>query len=152
VLIAREAIVARDLAGVAPGARVRVLAQGVGDIDAAATEALLSGISFAPPAPVHLSAEEGDDGATAVSWIRRSRIGWRWVDGIDAPLGEESERYRVAITPEGGGERIVETVVPRIALSGAERVTGNKISVRQIGTHALSGPAELWLPPVGENA
>lgn len=152
VLLVSDAIAARDIAGIAPGGVVRVLAQGVGDVDAVAAEAPITGISFAPPAPVHLSVEESGDGTAVVTWVRRSRIGWRWVDGIDAPLGEESERYRVTVTSEAGEARAVETEVPGIILSAAERATGNRIAVRQIGTHALSEAAEIQLPPIGENA
>lgn len=152
VLLAREALATRELPGISPEARIRVLAQGVGDVEAAATSAIATGISLAPPAPVHMAAMESPDGTTEIRWIRRSRIGWRWVDGMDAPLGEESERYRVAIIREGGSERIVETVSPTLVLSADERDAGARIQVRQIGTHALSPAAELRIPPLGESA
>lgn len=151
ILIAREAIVTPDLPGMAPGSMVRVLAQGAGDAEAAATSAVVSGISCAPLAPVHLAAVEASDGTTGIEWVRRSRIGWRWVDGIDAPLGEESERYRVTITADGA-ERIVEVATPAFVLTAEERGVGSTIQVRQIGTHAVSLAAELWLPPLGESA
>jgi hypothetical protein len=152
VLLTRDALATHDLPGISPGSRIRLLAQGVGDIEAAATSALATGISFAPPAPVHLAAMEAAGGMTEIRWVRRSRIGWRWVDGLDAPLGEESERYRVTIAPVGGGERIVEVGAPVFVLTPEERSAGNTIQVRQIGTHAVSPPAELWLPPLGESA
>lgn len=149
VLVARDAIATQELAGVAPGSTVRVLAQGVGDVDAAAAEAHVTGISFAPPAPVHLSAVETGDGATAIAWVRRSRIGWRWADGIDTPLGEESERYRVTIICDGG-EQTVEASIPAFTLAADARRAAIRITVRQIGTHGVSPPATLPLPPLGE--
>jgi hypothetical protein len=36
-------------------------------------------------------------------------------------------------------------------LTPEERGAGNTIKVRQIGTHAVSPAAELWLPPLGES-
>jgi len=151
-LLTRDGLAALDLPGIAPGSRIRLLAQGVADIEAIAGSAVISGISIAPPAPVHLVAAEAIDGATEIRWVRRSRIGWRWVDGLDAPLGEESERYRVTVAPVGGGERAVEVAAPRFMLAPEDRGTGNLIQVRQIGTHAVSAAAELWLPPLGESA
>jgi hypothetical protein len=151
VLIARDGLVVQDLPGTVQGRTVRILAQGVGDTEAVPASATVSGVSFAPLAPVHLTASETAGGITEVRWVRRSRIGWRWIDGRDAPLGEETERYRVAVRPEGGVERVIETEVPAISLAGDERALGNAIQVQQIGTHALSRPATLWLPPLGES-
>lgn len=152
VLIARDALSLQDLPGVAPGSPVRVLAQGVGDVEAAMASAVSTGVSIAPPAPVQLRATEAPDGTAEIRWIRRSRNGWRWVDGLDAPLGEESERYRVTVVPGEGAVRTVETDVPLFTLAAGERETGNLIQVRQIGTHALSPAAELWVPAFGESA
>lgn len=76
--------------------------------------------------------------------MRRSRIGWDWIDGVDAPLGEESERYQVTILRAEGPE-LVEMFEPRIALSAGERAAATGIVVRQIGAHGLSRPAMLEL-------
>ncbi|MBC9034299.1 hypothetical protein IAG41_18070 [Sphingomonas sp. JC676] len=151
-LLTRDALAMHDLPGISAGSRIRVLGQGVGDVEAAATSAVATGISLAPPAPVHLAAVEAADGTTEIRWVRRSRIGWRWVDGLDAPLGEESERYRVTIAPTSGAERIVEVGTSGFILSPEERGVGNSIQVRQIGTHAVSPATELWLPPLGDSA
>jgi hypothetical protein len=76
--------------------------------------------------------------------MRRSRIGWDWIDGVDAPLGEESERYQVTIE-RAEGPWVVEVPEPRLALSAGERIAATRISVRQIGSHGLSPPARLEL-------
>ncbi|MET0310370.1 MAG: phage tail protein [Sphingomonas sp.] len=151
VLIAREALAIQDLPGIEAGARVRILAQGVGDAEAATASVFVTGISIAPPAPVQLMATELPDGTTEIRWVRRSRLGWRWMDGLEVPLGEEGERYRVAIGPEGAPERVVETNTPTVLLAAGDRGAPNRIRVQQIGTHALSRPAELWLPILGES-
>src|SRR3546814_7531130 len=65
-----------------------------------------------PPSPVHVTASLLADGSVNVQWIRRSRQGGGWIDGVDAPLGEESERYRVPLRHLAGSERIVDVSQP----------------------------------------
>ena len=144
VLIEAAALVTLDLPIQAVGTSARVLAQGVGDEDAAEAAAAMIGISIVPPAPVHLRIYDLPDGSAEVRWMRRSRIGWDWIDGVDAPLGEESERYQVTILRAEGPE-LVEMFEPRIALSAGERAAATGIVVRQIGAHGLSRPAMLEL-------
>lgn len=132
------------------GADLRVMAQGVGDEGGAIVPVQPNGISVVPPAPVHLRATLLGGGGTRLDWVRRSRIGWDWIDGVDAPLGEESERYLVTI--EGNGEkRAVETPVPELMLDAADQMVPLVVRVRQIGSHGLSPAAELSLPPLGES-
>ncbi len=95
-----------------------------------------------PPCPVHLAATSADDGVD-LSWTRRSRLGWRWIDGIDAPLGEETERYRVTIAPDDGPERTEETTARLIHLSAGDLPA--LASVRQVGACGLSPPATIRL-------
>jgi hypothetical protein len=145
VLLGADALVTQDLSIQAVGSSVRVLAQGVGDEDAAEAAAAMSGISIVPPAPVHLRIVDLPDGSAEVRWVRRSRSGWDWIDGVDAPLGEESERYQVAIARTEGPPQIVETAETRFALTAGERVATIGVVVRQIGSHGLSPPAALEL-------
>jgi hypothetical protein len=105
----------------------------------------VTGISIVPPCPVHLQAQ-----GETVRWVRRSRNGWRWIDGVDAPLGEESELYRVTIAPVGGIERTEEIGVATVALSAEDRELGCSVTVRQTGAHGLSPPATIELPPSGD--
>lgn len=55
----------------------------------------VTGRALQPLSPVHGAAHVLADGAIIFSWTRRSRTGFGWVDGVDAPLGEEYERYAV---------------------------------------------------------
>ena len=48
-----------------------------------------------PLSPAHGKVEYRDDGTVKISWIRRTRIGGDSWAGLDVPLGEEVERYRV---------------------------------------------------------
>ena len=69
---------------------------------------LIQGTTLRPLSPVFLSARRESDGAILIRWVRRSRQGWAWLDGIDAPLGEAAERYRLRVQSVGGTTRQIE--------------------------------------------
>ncbi|MBX9796086.1 phage tail protein [Sphingomonas sp.] len=120
------------------GGPVALLASGAGDGDGPVrADVTLTGASLAPPAPVHLRVA-----ADELRWARRSRAGWRWADGGDAPLAEERERYRLSVRDGDALLFTAETSEPRIdrALLPAGRV-----EVCQLGTFAASPPAVLTL-------
>jgi hypothetical protein len=122
------------------GGTVRVLASGVGDVDGpAATSAILSGASVLPPTPVHLVV--APDIPDTLRWIRRSRAGWRWIDGVDAPLGEGSEQYSVTITHGDGSVRTITGDTPSVAILAEDRTA--TATVRQVGTLGLSPPSQI---------
>lgn len=151
-LVAADALAVMALPLGALGATARLLAEGAGDAgEPAEAMAAITGISVVPPSPVHLAGTLLADGSTEVRWVRRSRIGWRWIDGVDAPLGEESEAYRVTIAPEAGPERTEETASPIAVLSAADRAGPCLVTVRQTGSHGLSNPASILLPELGES-
>jgi hypothetical protein len=145
VLIEAVAGVAIDLPIASIGTSVRVMASGSGDGAPVEAVAAIVGRSVLPPAPVRLRARRSR-GMLVVSWIRRSRAGWRWIDGVDAPLVEERELYRVTIEAPGG-DRMIETASTAIevAADGATRVT-----VRQCGTLGLSPPVVAMVVGEGE--
>lgn len=145
VLLDAAALAARDaVAGI--GTTVSVLGTGLGDGDGVQAEAPVTGVSVLPPAPVHLRAEMLRGGGAMLRWVRRSRAGWRWHDGADAPLGEELERYQVRILPAAGPEAIETVPTPELQLT-AQRIAAGPvlIEVRQAGDHGLSPPARLTL-------
>ncbi len=88
VMIDRDTLVPIAVSAGTP--EVRVMAIGIGDAaDTGFKSALNPQQAIVPPAPVHLSIAAMPDGSKHISWIRRSRDGWRWIDYADAPLGEE---------------------------------------------------------------
>src|SRR5207237_4091116 len=136
-LLARDALTAIE--GPA-GAEARVLATGVGDVpDAAAASRAVGAEMLRPPSPVHLKAIESVDGDLAISWIRRSRLGWGWTDGADTPLGEEAERYRLTISGPDFS-RTVETAASAYLYTAAARAADGAgpltLSVVQTGSFA----------------
>lgn len=104
--------------------------------------------SLRPPAPVDLDATLESTGELALSWTRRSRMGFAWVDEIDAPLGETVEQYRVTIAGSASEAEFVSEqpsfTVPavNVAALGAGPAA---IDVRQVGDFAASQPARLGI-------
>lgn len=145
VLIEAEAARAFDLPVSVLGREVRVMASGVGDATPVETRCVMRGASVVPPSPVHLGWRGKADGSAVVRWTRRSRAGWRWIDGVDAPLAEEGEAYRVTLTT-GTNVRDVDVTGPSIVLSVAERSGPVGVAVRQRGVFGESLAAELIVP------
>lgn len=131
------------LNGVGAGGVVTV--SGQGDSTALALPIPSGGRALRPLCPVHLRHAWADDGALTLSWIRRSRIGFVWRDGVDAPLDERMERYRIgvaagAIASEFAADAPGTTFSPaQIALWRAAAATIT-INIRQAGESAESLP------------
>ncbi|MES2755432.1 MAG: phage tail protein [Pseudomonadota bacterium] len=140
VLIEAAALITVELPLAVLGGSVEVLASGVGDGDGpAVADAVFAGASVRPPAPVALRWKDDGAGGATLRWTRRSRAGWRWLDGGDVPLGEESELYRVTI-----GARVATVAVAEAGITAAERAGGPvSVSVSQLGTFGESPPATL---------
>jgi hypothetical protein len=148
VLLVADRVAAVALPSAAIGSAVRVLASGVGDVaEPAAADAAVTGVSVAPPSPVHLTADIRPDGDIALRWVRRSRAGWQWIDGADAPLVEEREAYRIALSRSGGTGWTVETGDAALTVAAADRGDGAlTVMVRQAGLYGDSPPATLIVP------
>lgn len=146
IMLESETLLPVDVPVSALGAQAKFLASGVGDPIAATAEQRISGISIMPPSPVALSGERMANGDLKLRWTRRSRLGWRWIDGIDAPLGEEREAYRIAVQRNGTEIRVFDVSNPDLVYPQAMEVVdraedGNlRILVMQIGTHGASHP------------
>lgn len=147
VLVEPDAVRAVDLPAHAVGLEARVLAGGAGDGDGAAEARVAAvGRSVLPLAPVRLRLETASDGSAVLRWVRRSRAGWRWLDGADASLGEERERWEVRLGFADGTERVAETDGTELALPAADRARGFAAEVRQRGDWGLGGAARLAVP------
>lgn len=145
VLLDPDSLQPLDLPASTIGAPVCVSAIGLGDTAPAIARMVLIGRSVRPPDPIALSASRDGDGAIALAWVRRSRAGWSWIDGADAPLAEESERYVVTVSTAGGRGRTATVSAPAwtydAAMQAADRATAPfTFSVAQAGTLAPSLP------------
>jgi hypothetical protein len=109
---------------------------------------ILLGKSVRPMSPVNLSAEMGQAGEAVLRWRRRSRPGLAWLDGVDAPLGEADEAYRITLAGSLGtvelqaGQPQLVVDAATLAKVGTRPVT---VSVTQIGDMLASHPAELTI-------
>ena len=153
VLIGVDQLAVADLPVSAIGASVRLLASGVGDIDGPAScDVAVTGASVLPPSPAHPSVQVLASGDAALSWIRRSRAGWRWIDGADAPLAEERELYRATIAPAGAAAYTIEIDSPALTVPASDRAGGGAIvSVRQAGLYGESLPCVIAIPGLTED-
>lgn len=124
---------------------IRVMATGTGDAGGPADARLMvRGASVVPPSPVHLGWTSTADGGARVCWTRRSRGGWRWSDGVDAPLGEEREAYRVVRTGSDGSVVAADVNTPACTVDAASLAAGPVlVSVSQRGTFGESAPATI---------
>jgi len=103
--------------------QLRIVATGRSHDDATAVDLAVvpTATALKPLAPVHLAAVRRDDGIH-LSWIRRTRIdgdGW----GVEVPLGEEVEAYRVEILAAGGEVlRSIACATPQALYAGADEL------------------------------
>ncbi|RVT43421.1 phage tail baseplate protein [Sphingobium algorifonticola] len=153
LLIDADRLVAVPGEAVARGALFQAMAIGIGDTVPVDAVRLIRGEAMLPLAPVHLAAQAEGAGDWRISWIRRSRTGWDWADGVDAPLGEEREGWAIAVVAGGAVLRTVETDVASWLYPAADRAAdlaaagGGAITLRvqQRGTHGLGRPAMLGI-------
>lgn len=150
LLLDPESIAAIEPATGTAGGEYWMAAQGLGDGDAPViAKAPIEARALMPPSPVHLRAERLPSGDIAIEWVRRSRNGWAWLGGGDAPLVEESEAYRVRLSGEGS-ERVSSvgqtSLIYKAAQQAKDGLTGAfQIEVTQIGIHGSSDPARLQI-------
>lgn len=107
----------------------------------------LSGESSSPRSPVALSASLDEFGNLHASWTRRSRSSG-WIDGVDAPLAESRERYRLLLTG-GAGTLEIEASAPSVRIQASDLLPLGpgraSLEVRQVGDWGLSRAAATIL-------
>jgi hypothetical protein len=103
------------------------------------------GNCFKPYSPVHIAGSRDGSGNLTITWKRRTRIGGDWRDGVDVPLGEESEKYEVDIYD---GATLIRTItgltLPTTSYSAADQVTDfgsaqNSIAIKVYQLSAIVG-------------
>ncbi len=137
VLIERDTLA--SLAVPAALGQLRVMAVGIADGAAPPVRTVYNpGQALLPIVPARLRGERISDGRVSLNWVRRSRDGWRWSDHVDAPLAEETERYRLTIATDTGAVEQVETVMASYLYTPPAAATILNISIVQIGTFGPS--------------
>ncbi|WP_242122877.1 phage tail protein [Sphingobium sp. Sx8-8] len=134
------------------GSKVRIAAIGVGDGEAVEAALKVSGEAIMAPAPVHVTVAADGAGGWTMEWTRRSRTGWRWLNGADVPLGEDREAYELRVLEGSEVLRRVVTGQPGWTYDAAMLAAdgggtgGLAVEIRQVGSHALGRPARILLP------
>ncbi len=81
-------------------------------------------VGLKPYSPVHISGTRDGSSNLTIDWIRRTRIGGSWRDGVDVPLNEASEVYEVEIM---NGVSVVRTITgitsPTTSYTAAQQTT-----------------------------
>ncbi len=152
VMIDADALVLPDIAVGTPS--LRVMATGIGDAGMAVEKRINDPRrALLPLMPSHVVGSRGNDGSLTFRWKRKSREGWRWIDGVDAPLAEERELYRLVATPNIGTEIASESALSEWTLSNTARAamvsqgaTIVTLKVQQIGTFGVSPDASITFP------
>ncbi|MBW4330572.1 phage tail protein [Stakelama sp. CBK3Z-3] len=144
-LIDRDTLTVAEVPSARIGSTILIRAVGAGDpTTGTQAEVVLDGRSVVPPAPVHLRAERMG-GVTTLRWVRRSRTGWRWIDGAGTPLGEDGEQY---LFDAGDGGASIELSEPQYLPGGQD---WSRAGVAQMGDLGRS-PAASFINVEGEKA
>ena len=132
------------------GSSVTVTAFGPGNDGAEpSVSRTVQGEAVRPLSPAQLAARRLADGSVAVSWVRRSRRGWAWIDEVDVPADPDLAGTRIAVTGALSSADFTVTdqnltITPAEVASLGGALT---IAARQIGSAGLSRPATIILNP-----
>ncbi len=74
-----------------------------------------------PYAPVHVTGLRDGTENLVITWVRRTRVGGSWRDGVDVPLGETTEAYLVEIYDDMDVVRTWSVAGPVANYSAAEQ-------------------------------
>ncbi|MEM0899603.1 MAG: glycoside hydrolase TIM-barrel-like domain-containing protein [Pseudomonadota bacterium] len=109
-----------------------------------------AGRAFLPFAPVHLT-HKTDANALHLTWVRRTRVdGDSWL-GVEVPLGEEREAYRIVVSDTLGFVREFDTETPSLRIPYDQLSTSNPtitVEIRQLSAaigYGLPLTAEISL-------
>lgn len=130
------------------GSSIAVRAHGPGDLaDPPLVTRAANGEAMRPLSPAHLRAVLAPEGSLSVSWVRRSRLAWSWMDEIESAPDPSLQGYRVRLV--GASDEIErDCAVEQATFSAAEVASlGSgpiEVHVRQVGSLLLSR-AEIFL-------
>lgn len=153
VLLEPAGLMKLNLPVSATGTVIALSPFGLADGETAAVEHRIGGAGIRPLSPVHLRVSRNADGCASVTWVRRSRLGASWNDGMDVPLGESQELYRVRLTGSLGRQERTTAASSCVFESSEIAAVGQGpviISVAQMGDFGPSPDATALLTSKGE--
>lgn len=139
------------LVGYAPA--TEIVALGRGDSAPVASPIRLRGITRRPLSPVHPRVIRRTNGSLDLGWTRRARGAFDWPDGVDLPLNEQAESYRVLYGSLLAPVAVWEVSEPRLLLPAetvaqlAASAPGADFHVCQLGSLTVSSPLRLTTLP-----
>lgn len=98
-------------------------------------------VALKPYSPVQITSSRDGSGNLTIGWIRRTRLGGAWQDGVDVPLNETSEAYEVDIMDGGTVMRTLSGLgSPAGSYSAADQVAdfGSAPSSLSVNVYQLS--------------
>lgn len=127
-----------------PSSRIGII--GLADPAPVLTNIRQRGITLRPLEPVHGTAARLAGGGLDLSWVRRARGAWAWLDGVDTALNEQSEAWQIDFGQTG--ESVAQwtrsvswlDLDQRTWTSLQAQAPGGNFRIRQIGTHGISSP------------
>ncbi len=133
----------------AVGATLLFKAAGPGEDPAAQPPVAVTprAIALQPLSPTALTCAVLASGDRRLAWVRRSRAGFTWSDGVDAPLAEAFERYRVTVRAGTIIVRQVDVAAPEWRYPAADYAADAalyaalSVDVAQISADVGPGPA-----------
>lgn len=138
--------------GTGNAAASRIVAIGVADAQPVMAAIAMQGIGSRPPSPVHGRWTRTVDGSFRLTWTRRARGGWAWLDHVETALAEQAEAYEITFGTAGTATARWIASKPELTLSADTLATfrasepAGRFLVRQIGDKALSLPLPIPLP------
>lgn len=141
-----------DPALIGGSAPAMLAAIGLGDADAVTSRVINAGLSLRPLSPVHGKATIKPDGGLELTWTRRARGSWAWLDLVDVPLNEPQESWEVRFGASGQTVAFWTSSAPQLRLDAATfagitaEAPSGIFEVRQIGRSSLSAPLLVPLP------
>lgn len=93
-----------------------------------------------PWSPVQIAGARNGGGDLTITWVRRTRFGGVWADGVDVPLNEESERYEVDVMNGAIVVRTIAATTTTASYSAAQQVAdfGSAQSTISVRVYQLS--------------
>ena len=98
-----------------------------------------------PLAPVHGRVRWIAGGGRRAEWTGRSRVGARWRDGVEVPVGESRSRWRVRYADAANVAVEMEVAVPWIELAAGSFAPAAALTVVQVGDYGVSPPLAMVL-------
>lgn len=130
------------------GAALIVKAVGPGDdsVVVPSQTVVPRGIALRPLSPAIVTIARSASGNRIVAWVRRSRGGFAWTDGTDAPIAEDSERYRVTVRGAGGVLRQADVITAMWTYSAADAAADGASAPLTIEVAQISAAVGSGLP------